>query len=125
MTQPIILAVDENPADLAHIQRELEDRYGRHYEVVSVGSPDGALAQLEHFATSGMEVALVLGGQWREGEPGRRLLKAVHDLHPYSKRAVLIAWTDWGDPRTGRAIFGRHRRRTVRPLCRSPVTVAG
>ncbi|MEJ2207298.1 MAG: FAD-dependent oxidoreductase, partial [Gemmatimonadota bacterium] len=95
-----------------------------HYEVVSVGSPDGAIAQLEDFATSGMEVALVLAGQWRVGEPGCRLLAAVHDLHPYAKRAVLVAWTDWGDPGTGRAIFegiadGRFDHYVVRPS-RSP-----
>ena len=105
MTQPILLAVDENAADLAHIERELENRYGRHYEVVSAGSPDGALSQLERFATLDVEVALVLAGQWRAGEPGCRLLEAVHDLHPYAKRAVLVAWPDWGDPKTGRAIF--------------------
>jgi thioredoxin reductase (NADPH) len=120
MTQPILLAVDENAADLAHITRELEDRYGRQYEVVSMGSPDGALAQLEHFATSDVEVALVLAGQWRTGEPGRRLLEGVHDLHPYAKRAVLVEWTDWGDPRTGQAIFdgiadGRFDHYVIRP----------
>jgi thioredoxin reductase (NADPH) len=106
VTQPILLAVEENAADFAHIKRELEGRYGRHYEVVSLGSPDEALAQLEHFGTSDVEVALVLAGQWRAGEPGCRVLEAVHDLHPYAKRAVLVEWTDWGDPETGRAIFG-------------------
>jgi thioredoxin reductase (NADPH) len=105
MPQPILLAVDENAADLAHIKRELEDRYGRQYGVVCGGSPDDALAQLEHFATSGVEVALVLAGQWRSGEPGSRLLKAVHDFHPYAKRAVLLAWIEFGDPATGRAVF--------------------
>jgi len=124
MTQPILLALDENAADLAHIKRELEDRYGRHYEVVSVGSPDEARARLEHSATSGVEVALVLAGQWRAGESGCRLLAAVHDLHPHAKRGVLVAWTDWGDPRTGRAIFdgiadGRFDHYVIRPS-RSP-----
>jgi thioredoxin reductase (NADPH) len=120
MTQPILLAVDENVADLAHVARELEDRYGRHYKVVSVESPDEAFAQLEHFATAGEEVALVLAGHWRAGEPASRWLEAVHDLHPYAKRAVLIAWADWGDPTTGRAIFdgiadGRFDHYVIRP----------
>ena len=120
MIQPILLALDGNVADLAHIKRELEERYGRHYEVVCVGSPDEACTQLKHFATSGVEVALVLAGQWHAGEPSCRLLEAVHDLHPYAKRAVLIAWTDWGDPGTGRAIFdgianGRFDHYVIRP----------
>jgi len=120
VTQPIILAFDEKAADLAHIKRELEDRYGRHYEVVSVGSADAALAQLERFATSDVGVALVLAGQWRAGEPGCRLLRGVHDLHPYAKRVVLVEWTDWGDPSTGRAILdgitdGRFDHYVIRP----------
>jgi len=120
MTQPVLLALDENAADLAHIRHELEDRYGRRYEVVSAGSPDEASAQLKHFATAGVEVALVLAGQWRIGESSCRLLEAVHGLHPYARRAVLIAWTDWGDPGTGRAIFdgiadGRFDHYVIRP----------
>jgi len=120
MTHPILLTFDENAADLAHIKRELEDRYGRHYEVVSVGSPDEAHAQLKGFSTSGVEVALVLSGQWGVGEPGCRLLEAVHDLHPYAKRAVLIAFNDWGDSKIGRSIFdgiadGRFDHYIIRP----------
>ena len=120
MTQPILLALDENAADLAHIKRELEDRYGRHYEVVSVGSSDEARAQLKDFAASGVEVALVLARLCRAGEPSCRLLETVHDFHPYAKRAVLIAWTDWGDPRIGRSIFdgiagGRFDHYVIRP----------
>ncbi|MCU0305989.1 MAG: FAD-dependent oxidoreductase [Thermoanaerobaculales bacterium] len=124
MTQPVLLAVDENAADLALIERELEDRYGRHYKVVCAGSPDDARTHLEHFAASAVEVALVLTGQWRAGEPNCRLLASVHDLHPYAKRAVLIAWTDWGDQSTGRAIFdgisdGRFDHYVIQPS-RSP-----
>jgi len=120
MTKSIILAVDENPADLTHIKRELDDRYGRHYEVVSAGSPDEARTQLKGFATSGVEVALVLVRQWRAGESGCRLLEAAHELHPQARRAVLIAWADWGDPKTGRAIFdgiadGRFEHYILRP----------
>ena len=120
MTHPILLALDENAADLAQLKRELEDRYGRQYGVVTVGSPDEAHAQLKRFATAGVELALVLAGQWRTGEASCGLLEAVHDLHPYAKRAVLIGWTDWGDPRTGRAIFdgiadGRFDHYVMRP----------
>lgn len=106
MTQPILFAFDENATDLAHIAHELEDRYGRHYEVVCTGSPDDARTRLEQLADAGVAVALVLAGQWQGGEPGQRVLETAHDLHPQAKRAVLIAWADWGNPRTGRAIFG-------------------
>lgn len=106
MAQPAILVVDENSAALAHIRHELETRYGRHYHVVGAESPDDARAQLQDLATAGTKVALILVGQWRAQESGCQLLDAAHDIHPHAKRTVLISWTDWGDPKTGQAIFG-------------------
>ena len=119
--QPVlILILDHNPVHLDSIKRELEGRYGRRYEIAGAGSSDAARAQLEQLATSGVEVALVLAGQWRPGEQSCRLLASVHDLHPYAKRAALISWSDWGDPSTGRAIFdgiadGRFDHYVIRP----------
>lgn len=120
VTRPVLLTVDDNAGELAVVERELQDRYGRHYEVVCVGTPDQARARLEDFATSGVEVALILAGQWRAGEPGDQVLAAVHKLHPQARRAVLIAWADWGEPKTGRAIFdgiseGRFDHYVLRP----------
>ena len=60
MARPVLLAVDHDPSSLAEIGRELEDRYGRHYEVVCLRSPDDARERLTEYATSGVEVALVL-----------------------------------------------------------------
>jgi thioredoxin reductase (NADPH) len=36
---------------------------------------------------------------------GSDLLDEARRLHPHSKRALLVAWGDWGDPETGEAIF--------------------
>jgi thioredoxin reductase (NADPH) len=118
--RPVLLAVDSDVDNMAIIERELRDRYGRHYEVVCELTPDQARARLEHFADSLVEVALILVGPWRDGEPGNDLLKMVHELHPNAKRAVLIPWADWGEPATGRAIFdsisdGRFDHYVLRP----------
>ena len=37
MGNPVILVVDGDPAGLAAIERELLDRYARHYDVVCDG----------------------------------------------------------------------------------------
>ena len=104
--RPVILVVDGDADDLAIIERELQDRYGRHYEVVSARTPDQACAHLEDFAASQVEVALILVGPWRASEPGDQVMRTVRKLHPNARRAVLIAWAEWGEPATGRAIFG-------------------
>jgi thioredoxin reductase (NADPH) len=120
VARPALLAVDDNADNLVVVERELQDRYGRHYEVVCVRAPDQARARLEQFAASHVEVALILVGQWHSGESGDQVLAAVHELHPNAKRAVLIAWANWGEPTTGRAIFdgisnGRFDHYVLRP----------
>ncbi len=105
MAQPVLLAVDQDPVALAAVESELQDRYGRHYEVVCVRSAAEARLRLEGLAVSRTEVALVLASQWLAGEPGGILLEDMHDLHPYAKRAALIPLAGWGEPTVGRAIF--------------------
>ena len=63
MAEPVLLVVDDDESLLADIERELNDRYARHYRIVCVRSPAEARAHLADFATSGVEVALVLAGQ--------------------------------------------------------------
>jgi thioredoxin reductase (NADPH) len=105
MSGPILLAVDEDAGALGDVERELRDRYARHYRVMCVRSSDEALAGLEELAVSGSEVALVLAGQWLSGIPRSELLDEARRLHPHAKRGLLIAWGGWGDRATGEAIF--------------------
>ena len=105
MARPVLLAVDRDPSTLAEIGREMEDRYGRQYEVVCLRSPDDARERLAEYATSGVEVALVLAAPWLDGATGSELLREVRHLHPHAMRSLLIAWGDWGRKATGDAIF--------------------
>ena len=47
--QPVLLAVDDDETLLGDIERELRDRYARHYQVVCVRSPAEARARLADF----------------------------------------------------------------------------
>ena len=105
MSGPALVAVDEDPGALGDVERELRDRYARHYRVMCVRTSDEALACLEGLAAAGEQVALVLAGQWLSGRIGSELLDEARRLHPHAKRGLLVAWGDWGDRATGEAIF--------------------
>ncbi len=120
MTQPIVLAVDDEEATLADLERELTERYGRHYCVVCVATPDQALARLEDAAAAGQDVALVLAVQWLPGRTGSDVLHEVRRTHPHARRALVIEWGEWGQQGTGDAIFdgiarGRFDQYILRP----------
>ncbi len=105
MGQPVLLAVDDNERLLGDIERELNDRYARHYQVVCVRSLAEARAHLADFAASGVEVALVLAGRSIAGVPAGELLAEIRKLHPRARRALLVAFGDWGQKEVGDEIF--------------------
>lgn len=102
--KPLILAVDDDPNALGHLSVELQRRYDRDYKVVFESSPDVALTRLESARESGERVALVLADQWMPGMEGVGLLSHIKELHPLTKRALLIEWGDWGHEPTADAI---------------------
>jgi thioredoxin reductase (NADPH) len=117
MGSPVILAVDPDPAALGDVERELLDRYARHYRVVCVGSPDAARGQLAELEASGEPLALVLAGH---GVTNGTFLGEVRRAHPHAKRAMLVGWGDWGYREAGDAILeaieqGRIDHYVVRP----------
>ena len=121
MHSPVILAVDSDRDGLASIERELRDRYERHYCVVCVGTADEARRHLAEIGAAGEHVALVLAGQWFEDCTGSDLLGEVRNAHPHAKRALLVGWGDWGQRETGDAILeavehGRIDHYVVRPM---------
>jgi thioredoxin reductase (NADPH) len=105
MSDPMILAVDDDPDALRDLEETLGDRYGRNYRVECLRSPFDAQARLEALAAAHEDVAIVLAGQWLEGMTGSDLLDGARRLHPQSKRALILHWGQWGDPATGEAIF--------------------
>jgi thioredoxin reductase (NADPH) len=105
MSGPALVAVDEDAGALRDVERELRDRYARHYRVMCMRSSRDALACLEDFAADNEQVALVLAGQWLSGMTGSELLEQARRLHPHAKRGLLMAWGSLGDRATGQAIF--------------------
>ena len=73
MAGPVLVAIDDNPDLLRDVERELRDRYERHYRVICVGS-DVGITCLEDLADAGEDVALILAGQRLAGRSGAELL---------------------------------------------------
>ena len=92
---PVILAVDDDPDVIALIGAELEDRYGRAYQIRTARAASTALALLEELRQSGERVALVLSDQWLPDGTGCELLAQARELYPHSRRLLLISWGEW------------------------------
>ena len=121
MSDPVILAVDADPAGLAGVERELLDRYARHYDVVCTASAAEARDRLTQFRESGNNVAVVLAGKEVDDPSCSELLAEVRRLHPHAKRALLVGWGEWGFRETGDAILeaiehGKIDHYVVRPV---------
>ena len=100
---PVLLAVEDDDPTRERLTREL-GRYSADYRVLCLGSPLGALAELDRLRRAGGEVALVLADQWMPERCGVDVLAQVRELHPHAKRAVLIDWGGWADRATTEAI---------------------
>lgn len=102
MPKPVVLAVDEDPDDLAAVEARLVGRYAHDYRVECVGDEAAADALLEELAGTDAELALVLAGDAAAATGGDGLMHRVRELHPHAKRALLVPWGVWAD-RSGAA----------------------
>jgi thioredoxin reductase (NADPH) len=106
MALPILLTVHDDRGTLADVEAALLERYAAHYRVVCHPTAQQAREVLRGACASGDDVALVLASQvLGDGATGGELLDEVWSMHPRARRALLIEWGDWGQIRTGQAIF--------------------
>jgi ActR/RegA family two-component response regulator len=77
MAKPVLVVVADEDTSLQALTRELESRYGAHYQVVSGSSAEVALARLAELKAAGADVPLVLAEQQRRGGRGARAGRAA------------------------------------------------
>ena len=94
MARPVVVVVDDEDASRQALARELEGRYGADYRIMSSASPEEALAGLKQLQVEGADVPLVLADQWMPGRTGAQFLARVRELHPTTRRGLLISWGD-------------------------------
>src|SRR6201991_2998766 len=92
--RPAIVAVDDEPAVLAAVARDLRRKFGEQYRIVRAHSGDEALAALKELVSRGEQVALLVADQRMPGMAGTEYLVKARRLVPTAKRVLLTAYAD-------------------------------
>jgi thioredoxin reductase (NADPH) len=94
--RPAIVAVDDEPAVLAAVARDLRRRFGERYRVLRAASGEEALEVVRELITRGDQVALLIADQRMPGLSGTEYLVEARKLAPEAKRVLLTAYADTG-----------------------------
>ncbi|HEY3758661.1 MAG TPA: FAD-dependent oxidoreductase [Solirubrobacteraceae bacterium] len=92
--RPAILAVDDEPAVLAAVARDLRRGFGERFRILRAGSGAEALEVLRELRTRGDRVALLIADQRMPGMPGTDYLVQARMIVPDAKRVLLTAYAD-------------------------------
>jgi thioredoxin reductase (NADPH) len=92
--RPAIVAVDDEPAVLAAVSRDLRRGFGERYRILRASSGPDALDLLRELRTRGDRVALLIADQRMPGMAGTEYLVQARELVPNAKRVLLTAYAD-------------------------------
>jgi len=92
--RPAIVAVDDEPAVLAAVARDLRRGFGERYRVLRATSGAEALDILRQLRTRGDQVAMLIADQRMPGMAGTDYLVEARKLVPDAKRVLLTAYAD-------------------------------
>ncbi|MEA2215316.1 MAG: thioredoxin reductase [Solirubrobacteraceae bacterium] len=92
--RPAILAVDDEPAVLAAVARDLRRHFGERYRVLRAGSGADGLDLLGEMRTRGDSVAMLVADQRMPGMDGTDYLLKARGIYPEAKRVLLTAYAD-------------------------------
>ena len=94
MDKPVILTIDDDPAVLQAIARDLRKQYGSRFRIVRADSGASALEATQKLKLRGDSVALFLADQRMPGMNGVEFLKQASKIFPMAKRSLLTAYAD-------------------------------
>src|SRR5258708_6945922 len=92
--RPAILAVDDEPAVLAPVARDLRRGLGERFRILRATSGAEALTVLAELRTRGDQVAMLIADQRMPGMPGTDYLVKARMVVPDAKRVLLTAYAD-------------------------------
>ena len=92
--RPAILAVDDDPAVLAAVARDLRRGFGERFRILRATSGADALELLVELRARGNQVALLIADQRMPGMSGTDYLVQARKLAPEAKRVLLTAYAD-------------------------------
>jgi thioredoxin reductase (NADPH) len=92
--RPVILAVDDEPAVLAAVARDLRRGFGERFRVMRATSGPEGLDLLRQMRARGDQVAMLIADQRMPVMPGTTYLVEARKLVPDAKRVLLTAYAD-------------------------------
>ena len=88
--------VDDDPAVLAAVERDLRAHYKSEYRLVKANGGPQAIEAAEQLAARGASVALFLVDERMPGMTGTEALLRLKELHPDACKVLLTAYADTG-----------------------------
>src|SRR5215211_7932633 len=92
--RPAIVVVDDEPAVLAAVARDLRRGFGERFRILRAGSGPEALELLREVRARGDQVALLIADQRMPRMAGTDYLVEARTIFPDAKRALLTAYAD-------------------------------
>ncbi|HEX3316906.1 MAG TPA: FAD-dependent oxidoreductase [Solirubrobacteraceae bacterium] len=92
--RPAIVVVDDEPAVLAAVSRDLRRGFGERFRIVRAGSGKEALELLRELRSRGDQVALLIADQRMPGMSGTEYLVEARTIFPEARRTLLTAYAD-------------------------------
>ncbi|PZD73169.1 Thioredoxin reductase [Acaryochloris thomasi RCC1774] len=93
-SKPAIIVVDDDPAVLQAIARDLRKQYGDRFRITRADSGAKALDVVQQLKLRGDTVALFLVDQRMPEMNGVEFLEQASEIFPAAKRALLTAYAD-------------------------------
>jgi len=94
VTKPVIMSIDDDPAVLGAIERDLRQRYRSDYRVMKAASGREALDTVHKLNERGTPIALFVSDERMPEMTGTELLCELRRLCPDSRRVLLTAYSD-------------------------------
>jgi thioredoxin reductase (NADPH) len=92
--RPAIVAVDDEPAVLAAVARDLRLGFGERFRILRATSGTEALKLLGELRARGDQIAMLIADQRMPGMPGTEYLVEARKIVPDAKRVLLTAYAD-------------------------------
>ncbi len=92
--KPFILALDDDPAVLRAVERDLKSKFSADYRILAVDAPDKAMDFVQQLTTRGDRIALFLVDQRMPRVSGTEFLLNALALQPDARRVLLTAYAD-------------------------------
>lgn len=94
MIKPIIFSVDDDPAVLSAIERDLRNHYKGNYRIMKSGSPKEALEAIRQLKERGAPIAMFIVDQRMPVMTGTEVLAEAKKLYPDARKVLLTAYSD-------------------------------